>query len=164
MDTYLALQASTISQHVGIMIYVFEVEWRNMPKDLQYYRGCLAALQKCSPDAAVFILVHKLDLARGSRAQTLERQTLELHQASGDVLMTVFGTSVYDDTTLARACSATDVVLFERTTFLVIGTSSPPSALLVSSPVLSSPSSSAPQRTACSRQPRRAHSSRGSPS
>ncbi|KAH9928216.1 Gtr1/RagA G protein conserved region-domain-containing protein [Fomitopsis serialis] len=167
MDTYLALQASTIFQHVGVMIYVFEVESRNMPKDLQYYRDCLAALQKYSPDAAVFLLVHKMDLARGSRAQTLERKTLELQQASGDVSMTVFGTSIYDEslykawsrivhtlipnaavlskhlTTLAHACSATEVILFERTTFLVIATSSPPpSAPPVSPPALASPSSS----------------------
>jgi len=171
MDTYLALQASTIFQHVGVMIYVFEVESRNMPKDLQYYRDCLAALQKYSPDAAVFLLVHKMDLARGSRAQTLERKTLELRQASRDVSVTVFGTSIYDEslykawsrivhtlipnaavlsrhlTTLAHACSATEVILFERTTFLVIATSSPPpsttpSVSLAGTPALSSPASS----------------------
>ncbi|TFY58960.1 hypothetical protein EVJ58_g6080 [Rhodofomes roseus] len=151
MDTYLALQASTIFQHVGVLIYVFEVESRNMQKDLQYYRDCLAALQ------------------RGSRAQTLERRTAELQQASGDVPVTVFGTSIYDEslykawsrivhtlipnaavlskhlTTLAHACSATEVILFERTTFLVIATSSPPPAPHappMGSPALSTPSSS----------------------
>ncbi|EPT04116.1 hypothetical protein FOMPIDRAFT_1158236 [Fomitopsis schrenkii] len=150
MDTYLALHQSTMFQHVGVMIYVFEVESRNMAKDLQYYRDCLAALQKYSPTAAVFLLVHKMDLARGSRAQTLMRKTQELQHASGDVYVTVFGTSIYDEslykawsrivhtlipnaavlskhlTKLARACSATEVILFERTTFLVIATSAPP--------------------------------------
>lgn len=97
MDTYLALHQSTMFQHVGVMIYVFEVESRNMAKDLQYYRDCLAALQKYSPTAAVFLLVHKMDLARGSRAQTLMRKTQELQHASGDVYVTVFGTSIYDE-------------------------------------------------------------------
>ena len=188
MDNYLALQQSTIFQHVGVMIYVFEVESRNMAKDLQYYRECLAALQKYSPSAAVFLLVHKMDLARGSREQTLERKARELQQASDDVPVTVFGTSIYDEslykvrhmaphhlshradnyyqawsrivhtlipnaavlskhlTTLAHACSATEVILFERTTFLVIATSAPPptppSDLTASvSPAISSSSS-----------------------
>ncbi|KAH9921292.1 uncharacterized protein B0H18DRAFT_1021277, partial [Fomitopsis serialis] len=86
MDTYLALQASTIFQHVGVMIY--------------YYRDWLAALQQYSPDAAVFLLVHKMELASGSRAQTLERKALELQQASGSVSMTVFGTNY-----TTRACT-----------------------------------------------------------
>lgn len=97
MDTYLALQQSTIFQHVGVMIYVFEVESRNMAKDLQYYRDCLAALQKYSPSAAVFLLVHKMDLVHALREQTLERKAQELQQASGDVPVTVFGTSIYDE-------------------------------------------------------------------
>ncbi|KZT69760.1 rraga protein [Daedalea quercina L-15889] len=169
MDTYLTLQQSTIFQHVGVMIYVFEVEPRNMAKDLQYYRDCLGFLQKYSPEAAVFLLVHKMDLARGSRVQTLERKTQELQQESGDVPVTVFGTSIYDEslykawsrivhtlipnasvlskhlTTLAHACSATEVILFERTTFLVIATSSPsppPPAAIAGSPAFSTPSSS----------------------
>ncbi|OBZ65806.1 Ras-related GTP-binding protein A [Grifola frondosa] len=149
MDSYLSLQQSTIFQHVGVLIYVFEVETRSMPKDLEYYRSCLDALRRYSPDAAVFLLVHKMDLARGSRPAVLARKTQELRDASGGADVTVFGTSIYDEslykawsrivhilipnasvlsrhlTTLATACSATEVVLFERTTFLVIATSTP---------------------------------------
>ncbi|KAH9950296.1 Gtr1/RagA G protein conserved region-domain-containing protein [Amylocystis lapponica] len=152
MDSYLSTQQSIIFQHVGVMIYVFEVETRNMAKDLEYYRDCLAALRRYSPDAAVFLLVHKMDLARGPKGVTLERKTQELQQASDGVEITVFGTSIYDEslykawssivhtlipnaavlskhlTTLAHACSATEVILFERTTFLVIATSAPPPA------------------------------------
>lgn len=97
METYLAQQQSTIFQHVAVMIYVFEVESRNMSKDLAYYRGCLAALRKNSPEAAVFLLVHKIDLVRGDRAAVLERKTHELQQESADVEVTVFGTSIYDE-------------------------------------------------------------------
>ncbi|EJF66165.1 Gtr1/RagA G protein conserved region-domain-containing protein [Dichomitus squalens] len=166
MDSYLNIQQSTIFQHVGVMIYVFEVETRNMEKDLDYYKACLAALQKYSPNAAVFLLVHKMDLARGPKADTLARKSKELKEASGDVEVTVFGTSIYDESLynawsrivhilipnasvlsrhlakLASACSATEVVLFERTTFLVIATSTPPPPPQVAStnpPGLSSP-------------------------
>ncbi|KAH9852684.1 Gtr1/RagA G protein conserved region-domain-containing protein [Lenzites betulinus] len=149
MDSYLSIQQGTIFQHVGVMIYVFEVETRNMEKDLDYYKACLAALKRYSPNAAVFLLVHKMDLARGPKAATLARKTKELKEASGDAEITVFGTSIYDESLynawsrivhilipnasvlsrhlakLAAACSATEVVLFERTTFLVIATSTP---------------------------------------
>ncbi|KAI0373015.1 hypothetical protein BV20DRAFT_848182 [Pilatotrama ljubarskyi] len=165
MDSYLSIQQSTIFQHVGVMIYVFEVETRNMEKDLEYYKACLAALKRYSPNAAVFLLVHKMDLARGPRAETLARKAKELKDASGDAEVTVFGTSIYDESLynawsrivhilipnasvlsrhlakLAAACSATEVVLFERTTFLVIATSTPPAAPSIASTAASTSSS-----------------------
>ncbi|KAH8117027.1 Gtr1/RagA G protein conserved region-domain-containing protein [Phellopilus nigrolimitatus] len=153
MDSYLSTQRSTIFQHVGVLIYVFDVESREMDKDLVYYRDCLDALKKYSPDAVVFLLVHKMDLVRASKKGILEKKTKDLQEASGDVGITIFGTSIYDEslykawsrivhtlipnaailtkhlTTFAEACSATEVILFERTTFLVIATSQRESAV-----------------------------------
>ncbi|KAN0118611.1 Gtr1/RagA G protein conserved region domain containing protein [Russula decolorans] len=150
MDSYLSTQRSTIFQHVGVLIYVFEVSAHDAVKDAAYYRDCLDALQKYSPEAAVFLLVHKMDLVTGDRPALLERRTRELQAESGTVSITVFGTSIHDEslykawsrivhsiipnaavlsrhlTTFAQACSATEAILFERTTFLVIATSSPP--------------------------------------
>jgi len=97
----------------------------------------------------VFLLVHKMDLVREPKSATFDKKHKELQDASGAATITVFGTSIYDEslykawssivhtlipnaavlskhlTTFAQACSATEVVLFERTTFLVIATSSP---------------------------------------
>ncbi|KAJ7681736.1 rraga protein [Mycena rosella] len=160
MDSYLTTQRSTIFQHVGVLIYVFDVETAEMHKDLEYYRDCLDGLRQFSPEAAVFLLVHKMDLVR-DRGAMFERKKKELMEHSekgqGPVLtsITVFGTSIYDEslyrawssivhtlipnaavlskhlTIFAEACSATEVVLFERTTFLVIATSAaPPAAAL----------------------------------
>ncbi|KAJ7633048.1 Gtr1/RagA G protein conserved region-domain-containing protein [Roridomyces roridus] len=159
MDSYLTTQRSTIFQHVGVLIYVFDVETNEMHKDLEYYRDCLEGLRQYSPDAAVFLLVHKMDLAR-DRDATFEKKKKDLQEQSDKVQgpaaipVTVFGTSIYDEslyrawssivhtlipnaavlskhlTIFAEACSATEVILFERTTFLVIATSSPPSANL----------------------------------
>ncbi|KAJ7735262.1 Gtr1/RagA G protein conserved region-domain-containing protein [Mycena maculata] len=158
MDSYLTTQRSTIFQHVGVLIYVFDVETNEMHKDLEYYRDCLDGLRQFSPDAAVFLLVHKMDLVR-DKGGTFERKKKELQeqtekgQGPGQVLtsVTTFGTSIYDEslyrawssivhtlipnaavlskhlTIFAEACSATEVILFERTTFLVIATSNPPS-------------------------------------
>ncbi|GLB34757.1 putative gtr1/RagA G protein conserved region [Lyophyllum shimeji] len=149
MDSYLTTQRSTIFQHVGVMIYVFDIESQGMNKDLEYYRDCLEGLKQYSPEAAVFLLVHKMDLAREPKNVVFEKKKRELEEASGEGAVTVFGTSIYDEslykawssivhtlipnasvlsrhlTTFAAACSATEVVLFERTTFLVIATSSP---------------------------------------
>jgi hypothetical protein len=98
MDSYLSTQRSTIFQHVGVLIYVFEVGAHDAVKDATYYRDCLDALQKYSPEAAVFLLVHKIDLVTGDRAALLERRTRELQGESGTVPITVFGTSIYDET------------------------------------------------------------------
>ena len=98
MDSYLSTQRSTIFQHVWVLIYVFEVGARDAAKDAEYYRDCLDALQKYSPDAAVFLLVHKMDLVVGERSVVLERRTRELQAESGSAAVTVFGTSIYDET------------------------------------------------------------------
>jgi len=152
MDSYLTTQRSTIFQHVGVMIYVFDVETREMSKDLEYYRDCLEGLKQFSPTANIFLLVHKMDLTREAKSVIFEKKKKELDAASGDTAVAVFGTSIYDEslyrawssivhtlipnapvltkhlTTFAEACSATEVVLFERTTFLVIATSESSSA------------------------------------
>ncbi|EAU88763.2 rraga protein [Coprinopsis cinerea okayama7 len=162
MDSYLTAQRATIFQQVGVMIYVFDVESREMNKDLEYYRDCLEGLRQFSPDAAVFLLVHKMDLVRQSRQATFNKKRQELIENSGDIKIEVFPTSIYDESlykawsnivhtlipnanilakhlsTFAQACSATEVILFERTTFLVIATSTSsttadPSALLADS-------------------------------
>jgi Ras-related GTP-binding protein A/B len=167
MDSYLTTQRSTIFQHVGVMIYVFDVESREVAKDLEYYKDCLNGLGTYSPGATVFLLIHKMDLVRGPKHVTFDRKKEELAASSGAVDIVMFGTSIYDEslykvhlsfqcftcmhriligclqawssivhtlipnaailskhlTTFAEACSATEVVLFERTTFLVIATS-----------------------------------------
>lgn len=96
MDSYLSTQRATIFQNVGVLIYVFDVESREMNKDLEYYRDCLDALRKYSPDAVVFLLVHKMDLVR-QKAPILERKTKDLRDNSGETPITVFGTSIYDE-------------------------------------------------------------------
>ncbi len=97
MDSYLSTQRATIFQNVGVLIYVFDVESREMNKDLEYYHDCLDALRKYSPDAIVFLLVHKMDLVRNPKGVVLERKTKDLRENSGDTPITVFGTSIYDE-------------------------------------------------------------------
>ena len=103
MDSYLSTQQSVIFQHVGVLIYVFEVESRSNTRDLEYYTECLNALRKYSPDAAVFLLIHKMDLVRPPREAVLERKAAELRQVSGEMETQVCGTSIYDES-LYKVC------------------------------------------------------------
>ena len=62
LDSYLSTQKSTIFAHVGVLIYVFDTqetdkEWEN---DLGYFRQCLTALARFSPECVTFVLVHKM--------------------------------------------------------------------------------------------------------
>lgn len=45
-----------------MLIYVFDVESRELEKDYRYYQSCLEALMQNSPNAKVFCLIHKMDL------------------------------------------------------------------------------------------------------
>lgn len=97
MDSYLSAQRSTIFQHVAVLIYVFDVETREVPKDMQYYRDCLEGLKRYSPDAKVFLLIHKMDLVRGSHTEVLEKRRVALEQESSGVEITLFGTSIHNE-------------------------------------------------------------------
>jgi len=84
------------------MIYVFDVESREMGKDLEYYRDCLEGLRQHSPEAGVFLLVHKMDLVK-LRGDVLEKKKKDLEEESKGVGVVVFGTSIYDES-LYRVC------------------------------------------------------------
>ncbi|EJD53178.1 hypothetical protein AURDEDRAFT_110906 [Auricularia subglabra TFB-10046 SS5] len=183
MDSYISSQQSTIFQHVAVLIYVFEVDPaavlgasaekdKERERDVSYYRSCLAALAKYSPEAKIFVLMHKMDLVRKNRAEVFERRVKDLERDSDGTVVTAFGTSIWDEslykawsrivhtlipnatvlakhlTTFAEACGATEVVMFERTTFLVIATSAAStvttSELLARTNRAQSPSSAAP--------------------
>lgn len=153
LESYLSVQKSTVFAHVGVLIYVFDVEaestdWRN---DLSYFKECLKALFAYSPNASAFVLIHKMDLIPAeSRIDVFSKKKQEvLHFEAGTKLRIsrVFGTSIWDETlykawsqivhtlvpnstalkrgltTLTRACGAVEAVLFEKTTFLLIANS-----------------------------------------
>ena len=97
MDSYLSTQRSTIFQHVAVLIYVFDIETREALKDLDYYRDCIDGLKKYSAEAKVFLLVHKMDLVRENAGGVLAKKRGQLEEESGDMPVTVFGTSIYNE-------------------------------------------------------------------
>jgi len=122
MDSYLSSQRATIFQQVGVLIYVFDVESREMDKDLEYYRDCLEGLRQYSPDAAIFLLVHKMDLVRTAKPLTFSKKKDELVEASGDLRVSVFGTSIYDESLYkVRTPTLRSTFILLTLAFMIVG-------------------------------------------
>lgn len=64
MENYFASQRDHIFRNVEVLIYVFDVESRELEKDMHYYQSCLEAILQNSRDAKIFCLVHKMDLVQ----------------------------------------------------------------------------------------------------
>ncbi|XP_065334077.1 ras-related GTP-binding protein A [Cloeon dipterum] len=145
MENYFASQRDNIFRNVEVLIYVFDVESRELDKDMHYYQSCLEAILQNSPEAKVFCLVHKMDLVQeDQRDMIFQEREDDLKRLSKPLNCTCFRTSIWDET-LYRAWSsivymlipnvkelehslqefaniidADEVLLFERATFLVI--------------------------------------------
>lgn len=149
MENYFSSQIDHIFRNVAVLIYVFDVESRELEKDLMYYRSCLDAIQENSKDARIFCLIHKMDLIpEEQRNQAFKKREDELTNISAPLQITCFRTSIWDETlykawssivyslipnintleshlkNFSEICEADEVVLFERATFLVISHSS----------------------------------------
>lgn len=145
MENYFASQRDNIFRQVGVLIYVFDVESRELDKDMHYYQSCLEAILQNSPEAKIFCLVHKMDLVQDDQRELIFRDREDdLKRLSKPLECTCFATSIWDETLykawssivyqlipnvqkiennlehFARIIDANEVLLFERATFLVI--------------------------------------------
>ena len=64
MENYFATQRDNIFRNVEVLIYVFDVESRELDKDMHYYQSCLEAILQNSREAKIFCLIHKMDLVQ----------------------------------------------------------------------------------------------------
>jgi Ras-related GTP-binding protein A/B len=147
-ESYFERDRETIFRSVELLIYVFDIESDCPEKDFDHFCGVLEAIEENSPDARIFILIHKMDLvAQEDRQAILEdrKRLIEESCAScGVENFSCFGTSIWDETLykawseivtnlipniailethlnkFCKHCDADEVVLFERATFLVI--------------------------------------------
>ena len=145
MDQYFQSQKENIFRNVEVLIYVFDVESRELDKDMHYYQSCLEAILNYSPDAKIFCLIHKMDLVPEDQRDLIFRTRHDdLKRLSLPLECVAFRTSIWDET-LYRAWSsivyqlipnvkalenslsqfaeivdADEILLFERATFLVI--------------------------------------------
>ena len=140
-------QREFVFNDVGVLIYVFEVESREVERDLVTYNAVIQALEELSPSARVFVLVHKMDLVQVDYREMLFNERDEaIRKYSGKFAKTLvtYPTTIWDQSLyrawgniiqslipnlnvieeylkqLAEAIEAEEVILFERTTFLAV--------------------------------------------
>jgi Ras-related GTP-binding protein A/B len=105
MENYLSQQRVHVFSNVGVLIYVFDIESRDVDRDLATYVSIIAALTQYSPTAKVYVLIHKMDLTLPhmrenvfmERVRLVRQKTAEFVQGSGfagDVDLTPFATSI----------------------------------------------------------------------
>ena len=99
MDSYLTRQRDTIFKDVGVLIYVFDVESRDVEKDKSYYLDCLQACRKNSPEAEIFVLLHKMDLLENRRdpVTVFDAKKKDLLRYSEGSFIKMYPTSIYDE-------------------------------------------------------------------
>lgn len=147
MDNYFTTQKDHIFKMVQVLIHVFDVESKSIKKDMEIFVKSLTNLQKFSPDAKIFILLHKMDLVQIDKRDELFSMMMDKLQNISNPFqfkLTGFPTSIWDES-LYKAWSqimcllipnmnlfnnslvkfndildADEIILFEKTTFLVI--------------------------------------------
>ncbi|KAI9725010.1 MAG: hypothetical protein M1812_000286 [Candelaria pacifica] len=145
MESYLVAQRKQVFSNVGVLIYVFDVESREFERDLITYSSIIRALKEYSPYSTVFCLIHKMDLIQPiHRERLFEERISFVRERSEGFEVTAFATSIWDQTlykawagimyilipnidviddylaALLQQTDANEIVLFERTTFLVV--------------------------------------------
>lgn len=126
---------------------MFDIESREVDRDLSTYSAIITALEELSPNACVFCLVHKMDLVQTQfHQEVLQDRSRLITRYSGEFSksVTTYPTTIWDQSLykawgnivnslipnmevierylrhLAWAIQAEEVVLFERTTFLTV--------------------------------------------
>ena len=98
MENYFSSQREHIFKNVEVLIYVFDVESRELDKDMHYYQTCLESIMANSKDAKIFCLVHKMDLVpEDKREQVYREREQELKRGSLPLQATCFATSIWDE-------------------------------------------------------------------
>ena len=144
-ESYFDSQRDTIFRNVEVLIYVFDIDSGDLENDITLFDGILDAMEQSSPDASIFVLVHKMDLyLEEDRDRAFNERSALIQSRSQQFKMKCFATSIWDET-LYRAwsaivyslipnvkilekqlndfcniCAADEIVLFEKATFLVI--------------------------------------------
>lgn len=154
MENYFSKQKDHIFQMVQVLIHVFDVESQEVMKDIEIFTRALRQLRKYSPDAKIFVLLHKMDLVQLDKREELFRLMMKkLKETSADYGfpdLVGFATSIWDESLyrawsqivcslipnmsvhqsnlkkLKQVMDAYEIILFEKTTCLVICSSNDP--------------------------------------
>lgn len=147
IENYLTTQRDQIFRMVEVLIFVFDIGSKEVPKDMETFTRCLDNLREFSPNAHVFVLLHKMDLVRADRREQVFEATMKTLQPKAmkyQFKLKGFATSIWDESLygawstvvcslmsnvnelnehleqFAKVTNSEEIILFERTTFLVI--------------------------------------------
>jgi Ras-related GTP-binding protein A/B len=99
-ESYFERDRETIFRGVELLIYVFDIESETPDHDFDHFCGVLEAIEENSPDARIFLLIHKMDLvAPEDREAILEdrkRLIADSCLSCGVENFSCFGTSIWD--------------------------------------------------------------------
>lgn len=146
MNNWFTNYKGTIFTNVEVLIYVFDVASNTPEEDMNDYKEAISLLQKLSPTASIFILIHKMDkITDENKAEVLSTKTNFILSESGSAnIKEVYGTSIWDESLykawscivqhlipnigfiksslmeFCNICACDEIVLFEKETFLTI--------------------------------------------
>jgi Ras-related GTP-binding protein A/B len=158
MENYFTNQKDHIFKMVEVLIHVFDVESKEVNKDIEVFEKSLKQLREFSPNVKIFVLLHKMDLVQVDRREELfgiMMNKLQEHSSPYGFRLTGFPTSIWDESLykawssivcslipnmstyeknlskLTGVLEAQEIILFEKTTFLVICSSDKKSDLSI---------------------------------
>lgn len=150
MENYFESQKEHVFRNTMILIYVLSAaaivdDSADSQKELTYFKNTIESLRQLSPDAKVYVLVHKSDLIPPQdRTSVFNKTSDQLKTIASGMTSETFLTSIWDETLykawsrivhslmpnmdqlegelgfIAETIEADEVVLFEKSTFLVI--------------------------------------------
>lgn len=145
MVSYIQSQREHVFKNVEVFIYVYPMDPPVTQKDLDYFSQIRDSLIELSPSAKAFVLIHKMDLVpQESRKATFLQIREQITKLSHPLDVVCFPTSIWNETLyrawsaiiytmipnaqlldrqlhlFTAACGATEAVLFEKTTTLMI--------------------------------------------
>lgn len=148
MENYFTQQKDHIFQMVQVLIHVFDVESQEVIRDIEIFTRALKQLKKYSPNAKIFVLLHKMDLVQlDKRHELFEIMMNKLQETSaiyGFPDLVGFSSSIWDESLykawsqivcslipnmdvyqsnlkkLKEIMDAREIILFEKATFLLV--------------------------------------------
>ncbi|KAK3685251.1 Gtr1/RagA G protein conserved region-domain-containing protein [Podospora appendiculata] len=90
MENYLSQQRAHVFSNVGVLIYVFDIESRDVERDLATYVNIISALVQYSREAKVFVLIHKMDLIQPmTREEVFDRRVALVRRKTAEAVAIV---------------------------------------------------------------------------
>lgn len=150
MESYLTNQRQHVFTSVAVLIFVFDISSKEFRPDMMSFASTLRALREFSPSSKIFVLIHKMDLVPVEQKDTVfhEKANEIRHTAEEEGFVpeqvdfwatTIWDHSLYRAWTqviyflvpnaatiegmlyrLAEAIDARELILYERTTCLVV--------------------------------------------